>query len=265
MAESNRRLPSPGYGTINTEMIGRWLSLDPADDGPFWALNLMRYREVAQYEAEDGDPGTGDASTAGATPRSGRDADDEYAPLGPLAAIGAQVVFHGDVVDQPSGTPEWHRVAIVRYPTRAAFFAMQQRDDFRSKHVHKEAGMEFTIVMSCLPTSADDVAAATVTDAGTDSGTVTLVVELDGGDGDNGKLMTAPPAGTIASFDVEGVIIGDERRWRRAHVVVGDAALEVAADAGHQVTRIAAGTRRLVSSIHEMGTPSPTTSEGDPS
>ena len=48
------------------------------------------------------------------------------------------------------GTP-WDRVGIVRYPSRRAFLAMQQRDDFKQKHVHKDAGMEFTIVMSTLP------------------------------------------------------------------------------------------------------------------
>ena len=131
---------NPAYGTPNWEMLQRWLALPADDDGPFWALNLMKYRTVAAYaEARDG------------APVSGKDADDAYAPLGPLAAIGASVVFHGDVLEQRSGDPTWDRVGIVRYPTRAAFFAMQRRDDFKDQHVHKEAGMEFTIVMACQP------------------------------------------------------------------------------------------------------------------
>ena len=35
------------YGQVNTAMLKSWLRLDPADDGPFWAVNLMKYRTVA--------------------------------------------------------------------------------------------------------------------------------------------------------------------------------------------------------------------------
>lgn len=151
------------YGTPNWEMLGRWLELPASDDGPFFALNLMKYRERADY-------GDGDGPDI-----SGREADDAYTPVGPLAAIGAVIAFAGDVVEQESGRPRWDRVGIVRYPSRAAFFEMQRRDDFKAKHVHKEAGMEFTIVMSCLPESAGE-------------------------------------------FAVEGVIVGDDRRYDRAAI-----------------------------------------------
>jgi hypothetical protein len=180
---------SPAYGTPNWEMLRRWLQLTPAADGPFWALNLMQYHQVAQY---------GDG-TAGV---SGRDADDAYTPLGPLAAVGAVPAFHGDVVDQRLGAPRWDRVGVVRYPSRAAFFAMQQRDDFKAQHVHKEAGMAFTIVMSCLP-RAHDAAAPT-------EGSLVLVVDRGGEDPD--------PKGAVEAvrFEVEGVIVGDERTFDRA-------------------------------------------------
>ena len=186
--------PNPAYGIPNWEMIGRWLHLEPDADGPFWALNLMKYHPVAQY---------GDGTTA----VSGRHADDAYAPLGPLAAIGAVVAFHGDVLDQRLGEPSWDRVGIVRYPSRAAFFAMQQRDDFKAQHVHKEAGMEFTIVMACLPIAHDAEA--------TGDGSLVLVVE-------RGAIEPAAPvagAAEVASFAVEGVIVGDDRSFDRAHLV----------------------------------------------
>lgn len=191
----------PSYGEPNWEMIGRWLHIEPQDDGPFWALNLMKYHPVAQYR--DDRPAV-----------SGRAADDAYAPLGPLAAIGAVVAFHGDVLDQRLGEPVWDRIGIVRYPTRAAFFAMQQRDDFQEQHVHKEAGMEFTIVMSCLPTTHDAGASQ--------DGSLVLVVE-------RGAVADAPlPGGVteVVGFDVEGVIVGDERAFdcaRFLRVVDGDA------------------------------------------
>ena len=185
---------NPTYGTPNWEMLGRWLHLEPADDGPFWALNLMKYRPVAQY-------------ADGTVSVSGREADDAYAPLGPLDAIGAAVAFHGDVLAQPLGAPAWDRVGIVRYPSRAAFFAMQQRDDFKAQHVHKEAGMEFTIVMACRPTGHDAHA--------TGEGSLVLVVERGAP-----EPATLPPGATeVASFAVEGVIVGDERSFDRARFV----------------------------------------------
>lgn len=194
--------PSPAYGTPNFELLGRWLQLDPDDDGPFWALNLMKYHQVAQY-------------ADGTSARSGREADDAYVPRGPLAAVGAVIAFHGDVLDQQLGEPSWDRVGIVRYPSRAAFFAMQQRDDFKVQHVHKEAGMEFTIVMSCLPTAHDADAPG--------EGALVLLIERGGGE------PPAPVAGSaeVASFDVEGVIVGDERSFDRARFVrvADDAAL----------------------------------------
>ena len=52
------------YGRINTRLIRHWLQMKPGDDGPFWALNLMKYRETADYS---------DGRAAGI---SGREADD---------------------------------------------------------------------------------------------------------------------------------------------------------------------------------------------
>ena len=185
---------SPRYGTPNFEMLKTWIGRPPEEDGPFWALNLMKYRVLADY-------GDGQASSV-----SGREADDAYAPLGPLAAVGAMVAFHGDIAGQRGSEPEWDRVAIVRYPTRAAFFEMQQRDDFKRQHTHKEAGMEFTIVMSCLP-DLDREPVATPPET-----TLVLRVARVVGAAD---LPDVDGAIRLATFDVEGVIVGDERTWSR--------------------------------------------------
>lgn len=200
------------YGTINVELVGKWLHMKPQDDGCFWALNLMKYVEVANYDD-------------GREAISGKAADDAYAPLGPLAAVGAEVAYLGDVTSQPLGSPMWDRVGIVRYPTRAAFFAMQERTDFKEAHVHKKAGMDFTIILACLPVSHEE----STSRAGD------LVLLIDKGDRDVFESVTA--VRQVALFDVEGVIIGDERRYDRARFVRVDddetlaALLRAAADA----------------------------------
>ena len=182
------------YGKINIELVGSWLNMKPEDDGCFWALNLMKYVEVANYD--DGREAV-----------SGKAADDAYSPIGPLAAVGAAVAYLGDVKDQPLGTPKWDRVGIVRYPTRASFFAMQERKDFKEAHVHKKAGMDFTIILSCLPNTHDEAAS-------TDGD---LVLLIDKGSDD--AFASVDGATQVALFDVEGVIIGDERRYDRARFV----------------------------------------------
>lgn len=158
---SDHERPSFRYGTPNWQMLSRWLQLAAEDDGPFWALNLMRYRERAEYA---------DGRQSALT---GREADDAYAPLGPLDAIGAVPAFLGDVGHQALGTPGWDRVGIVRYPSRAGFFAMQRRQDFQELHEHKDAGMEFTIVLSCLPAVGAPRAARST---GAEEGAVVLTV-----------------------------------------------------------------------------------------
>ncbi|MBI5283944.1 MAG: hypothetical protein HY874_02530 [Chloroflexi bacterium] len=207
------------YGRIDKAMMARWLQLSPEDDGPFWAVNLMKYRDVADYA---------DGRTA---VRSGREADDEYTPVASLAAIGAQVVFSADVDTQLLGrAPVWDRVGVVRYPSRRKFFEMQQRDDFKAKHVHKDAGMEQTIVMSCLPmaTPALPADAPKLTDvphpATSDDGPVVVIHVLRFVEGHGIGEMTSytEAAGQVALphgvrlsgwFSVEGTIVGDGRSW----------------------------------------------------
>ncbi len=196
---------TPRYGTPNWELIGSWLELPAEQDGPFWAVNLMDYRELADYA--DGREST----------LTGREADDIYAPLGPLQAVGAMPAFAADVIAQPVGTLAYDRVAIVRYPSRAKFFEMQRREDFLELHVHKEAGMASTIVFAATPVHVDEVP---------DGGSQVLRVRRFA----EGRRPADDPAGVtpLARFDVEGVIVGDGRSWDDARLDrVDDAALEL--------------------------------------
>jgi hypothetical protein len=226
----------PSYGTPNMAMLGRWLQLDPAADGPFWAINLMRYRQVADY-------GTSGRQVPERPPRSGREADDAYSPLASLHAIGAHVVFHADVVGQPLGEPGWHRIGVVRYPSRAAFLAMQRRDDFQRQHVHKEAGMEFTIVMAAHPARPHRTRPT--------EGRLVMRVER----GEPGAWAAMTGVHVMAEFAVEGVIVGDERTFHRVLFARADddavAALDTSGDGPDEVHAVVLepGVDRLMDSI----------------
>ena len=201
---------TPRYGTPNWEMIGRWLETSPEEDGPFWAVNLMKYRDVADYA--DGRE----------TTLTGREADELYTPLGPLAEIGAIPVFDAAVAQQLAGAPVYDRIAIVRYPGRAKFFEMQRRDDFLELHAHKDAGMESTIVFAAQPIR--------VSEAPEDAALVLRVRRFV-----EGQKPGDDPAGItpIARFEIEGGIVGDQRSWDEARFdFVDEAALASLGEVG---------------------------------
>lgn len=216
---------TPSYGTVDQQYARRLLTTEPDADGPIWMLNLMRYRERAQYA--DGRQ----------TALTGREADDLYSPREVLADIGAEPVFFADVDTQLLGdAPAWDRVAVVKYPTRRSFIEMQRRPDFRAKHEHKDAGMAETIVAGCLPipSPADDRDPASLPDwadvphpPSDADGPVTVLhlirfhpgkAESDMVAYQNHAAEVAVPHGIRISgwYAVEGTVVGDGRQWDQA-------------------------------------------------
>ena len=128
------------YGSVDPEYAERLASTPPDQDGPVWMVNLMRYRERAEY------------ADGRSTDLTGQQADDLYAPFDSLAAVGAEIVFFGEVETQLLGDgPAWDRIAVVKYPTGRAFVDMQMRPEFVEHHVHKDAGMAATIITATRP------------------------------------------------------------------------------------------------------------------
>lgn len=221
--EGRERPGGVGYGQVDRDYGRRLATTAPDDDGPIYMVNLLRYHEVAQY---------GDGAVDGA-PVSGREADDRYAPVDVLHEIGAEVVLWGDVDAQLLGdAPAWERVGVVRYPSRRSFIEMQSRRDFQERHVHKEAGVERTIVMGCVPVELPErlgnhelVDWSEVAHPPTaDDGPVAVVHVIKYAEGELRDEMleyqaaaaeVAVPHGVRIGgwFDVEGTIVGDGRAW----------------------------------------------------
>lgn len=206
------------YGTVDLDYAARLAGTPPNDDRPVWMVNLMKYREVAEY------------SDGRESAISGQEADDRYAPIGPLAAVGAEIVFLATVESQPLGDePTWDRVAVVQYPSGRAFVEMQEREDFRALHVHKDAGMEQTIVMGCRPIGnpalpADAPAWSEVPHPpSAEDGPVVVLHVLQFAAGRRDEMTSyQDAAGAVAVphgiriagwFAVDGTIIGDGRAW----------------------------------------------------
>lgn len=207
------------YGQINREYGMKMFTMPPEDDGPIWMVNLMKYREKADY------------ADGRASDISGREADDLYAPLGPLKAIGAQVVFVADVDTQfLNDSPKWDRVGIVKYPSRRAFLEMQNRPDFKELHHHKEAGMAETIVCGCLPMPVPELPADAPTwddvphpPTADDPYVVVIhVIKFKNAESraematysDHAGKVAVPNGVRLAAWtEVEGTILGDGREW----------------------------------------------------
>ncbi len=216
----------PRYGRVDPDYATTLMSTAPDDDGPVWMVNLMKYREKADYQdGRDDDI-------------SGREADDRYTPFGPLRDVGAEIVFAGDVCDQLLGDePRWDRIGVVRYPTRRAFMDMQTLPEFQELHHHKDAGMEQTIIIGGQPIDVPSFAEAGVEPPEwddvphpptEDDGPVMVLHVLRYKDAEaaertpaemeayqSAAARSAVPNGVrIAGwFAAEGTIVGDGRRW----------------------------------------------------
>jgi hypothetical protein len=199
--------PQVRYGEVDREYVARMAAVTTEDDGPFLMLNLMRYRDWADY-GDDRPPITG------------READALYAPLEMLADAGAEVVLVGDVDEQPRGDERWDRVALVRYPTAHSFLEMQQRIDFLARHVHKDAGVERTVIAACHPLD------------GTLGSGSRLVVDLVAED-----PAHEPRPGEVR-YRVDGVPVGDGRPWSTLAItaVEDDAPVEPVETSGDATT-----------------------------
>ena len=217
----------PRYGTVDRAYGMTLATTAPEDDGPVWMVNLMKYREMADYA-------DGRESTI-----SGQAADDLYSPLDSLAAVGAKPVFMADVEQQLLGeAPIWDRIGVVKYPTRQSFIEMQSLPAFQESHKHKDAGMEFTIVMGTQPMAhptgpadAEPTDWADVPHPPTaDDGPVVVMHVLRFEDAEaahstpehmeqyqNAAAVSAQAHGVRINgwFAVEGTILGDGRAWHQ--------------------------------------------------
>lgn len=109
-------------------------------DGPIRMINLLRFREVADY-GDVADPGENGASTgAEAYGRYGAIAITEVAAVGgrQFEAGTAHMTLIGPDDEQ------WDLVAIIEYPSPAAFLEMIAKPSYQAAVHHRTAGLADT-------------------------------------------------------------------------------------------------------------------------
>ncbi|RED17764.1 DUF1330 domain-containing protein [Parasphingopyxis lamellibrachiae] len=114
------------------EQIGKLM--EPGPDGPIFMVNLLKFKDRAEYA--DGRE----------TDLTGREA---YAIYGRAVAeilprFGGKPVFVGDVTFLSLGQVEelWDEVAIASYPARADMVRMSMSPEWQEISVHRTAGLK---------------------------------------------------------------------------------------------------------------------------
>ena len=102
--------------------------------------------------------------------------------------------------------PMWDRVAIAQYRDRLALIEMSSADDFAEAEGHKDAGMDFTIVMATFRVEGDPVAAQ-MSAAGSDRRLLLQVV----GDAASRDMAHGLESIRIGRLWIEDRFLRDER------------------------------------------------------
>ena len=120
-------------------------------DEPIFMLNLVRYRERAQYPAEHPDA---------KRQRSGAEAYAEYGRTsGPIfKRVGGKIVWRGEMEAMVIGPHKehWDAVFIAHYPTAAAFLEMVTDVDYRQAVVHRQAAVLTSRLIRCRASGVGD-------------------------------------------------------------------------------------------------------------
>ena len=103
-------------------------------DSPITMLNLLKFKDKAQYE--DGR----------VTNLTGKEAYSIYGQevIEHLKKVGAKLIFQGRVSRLMLGEVEelWDSIALAKYPSRKAMLEMMMDSDYQKSEEHRSAGLK---------------------------------------------------------------------------------------------------------------------------
>ncbi len=115
-------------------------------DHPIEMLNLVKFREHAEYPAEHELAGAG-LTGAQAYGKYGA----ETAPI--IARLGAKILWRGrfETMLIGPGKENWDEMFIARYPTAHHFLEMVTDPAYRLAVIHRQAAVETSRLIRCAP------------------------------------------------------------------------------------------------------------------
>ncbi len=114
---------------------------DRATGDPIQMLNLLKFKEVAQYE-EGGESGL-----------SGQQAYELYAAgfRRVMEPKGCRVLYSGDargfLIGEGEG--EWDAVMLIEYPSTQVMLDMFRDEEYQKEQVHRVAALEGQLLIEC--------------------------------------------------------------------------------------------------------------------
>ena len=123
-------------------------------EGEVVMINLLHF---ARPDEASPPPNTDPAAGAGAAKAaSGSGAYREYSDqvVKMVESRGGKVIWTGrpeNVLIGDSEADDWDLVALVSYPSRAAFIDMVTSPKYEEAHTHRERGLDRTVLLACEP------------------------------------------------------------------------------------------------------------------
>ena len=105
--------------------------MNAPDDGPVVMLNLLKFKPRG---------GQGEYNKYG----------DSVVPM--VEERGGKLLWLGKVDQTLIGdldADDWDAIALVQYPSRAAFIEMTTSKEYDGAHEHREGGLERTVLLAC--------------------------------------------------------------------------------------------------------------------
>lgn len=110
---------------------------------PIQMLNLLKFKEVANYQDGDG------------TVKSGQEAYYSYAAgfRRVMEPKGCKVLYSGDARGFliGHGEGEWDAVMLIEYPSTQVMLDMFRDEEYQKVQVHREAALEGQLLIECGP------------------------------------------------------------------------------------------------------------------
>ena len=115
-------------------------------DGPVQMINLLKFKDRAEYPAGYHGPEDTDVSGEEAYGRYGANT------MPHVVKRGGRLVLLSSPNESVIGDPgDWDQMAIVEYPSRAAFLDMGTDPAYLAGTVHRTAGLERTTILATTP------------------------------------------------------------------------------------------------------------------
>lgn len=117
-------------------------------DHPVEMLNLVRFRQWAQYPADH--PAAGER-TSGAN--AYKNYSEESGPI--FQRVGGTIVWSAvpELILIGPADDRWDAAFVARYPTAAAFLEMVTDEEYRKAVVHRQAAVETSRLIRTVPRS----------------------------------------------------------------------------------------------------------------